>query len=257
MAAIDIRKDLKKYLPHLLKAQEENLNEGDTVLRLGKVFEDVLGYDPMSEISRESAIKDKFVDIALKVEGTTRLLVEVKSAATPLRHKHIEQAQNYAAHANIRWVLLTNGLVWNLYHLSFGEGIDAVMAFTVDLSQGIDDKGLELLSLLHRQAIKKGELDYYWEHRIALAPASVAKALFTEECLKFIRRDIKRREGVSIDEEDLAEAIHLMLSTESREQIGPLKIKRKAKSKKPTSVTEDSAEVAPEPPPATDPETKE
>jgi hypothetical protein len=69
----------------VLKAQEDNLNEADTVQRLIKVFEDVLGYDALSEISREAAIKDKFVDVALKIEGTIRVLVEAKSAGTTLR----------------------------------------------------------------------------------------------------------------------------------------------------------------------------
>jgi hypothetical protein len=103
----DIRKDLKKYLPHLLKAAEDNLNEADTLQRLTKVFEDVLGYDAMSEISRESSVKDRYVDVALKVEDAVRILVEVKSASTTLRDRHIEQAQNYAANGNVRWVLPT------------------------------------------------------------------------------------------------------------------------------------------------------
>src|SRR6185295_10965798 len=100
--AVDIRKPLKKFLPHLQKATEDGLNEADTVQRLIKVFEDVLGYDPMSEISREASIKDKFVDIALKIEGSIRILVEAKSVGTVLRDRHIDQAQAYAANANIR-----------------------------------------------------------------------------------------------------------------------------------------------------------
>lgn len=230
----DIRKDLKKYVPHLLKAAEDNLNEADTLQRLIKVFDDVLGYDPMSEISRESAIKDRFVDVALKVEDVVRILVEVKSASTTLRDRHIEQAQNYAANGNIRWVLLTNGVAWNLYHLTFEEGIESTLAFSVSLTPDLDDKAVELLSLLHRQCVKKGDLDEYWEHRVALSPASIGRALFTEEALKFIRREIRRREGLLIDEEDLAQAIHEMLSTEARERIGPLKIRRRrAKREKP------------------------
>ncbi len=228
---VDVRKPLKKYLPHLLKAQEDNLNEADTVQRLIKLLEEVFGYDPMGEISREAAIKDKFVDVALKIEGTTRLLVEAKSAATVLRDRHIEQAQSYAANANIRWVLLTNGIAWNLYHLTFEEGIEASIAFSVDLKDGVTDKAADLLCLIHRQSIKKGDLDEYWSHRVALSPASIGRALFTEECLKFIRREIRKREDLLIDEEDLATAIHEMLSTEARERIGPLKIRRKRKSK--------------------------
>lgn len=37
--AIDIRKDLKVMLPHLKKAQEDNLNEADTLMRIIKVLE--------------------------------------------------------------------------------------------------------------------------------------------------------------------------------------------------------------------------
>jgi len=230
----DIRKDLKKYLPHLLKAAEDNLNEADTLQRLTKVFEDVLGYDAMSEISRESSVKDRYVDVALKVEDAVRILVEVKSASTTLRDRHIEQAQNYAANGNVRWVLLTNGVAWNLYHLTFEEGIESTLAFSVGLTPDLDDKAVELLSLLHRQCVKKGDLDEYWEQRVALSPASIGRALFTEEALKFIRREIRRREGILIDEEDLAQAIHEMLSTEARERIGPLKIRRRrAKREKP------------------------
>lgn len=48
--AVDIRRSLKKFVPHLLAARDENLNEADTVQRLVKFFEDVLGYDAMSEI---------------------------------------------------------------------------------------------------------------------------------------------------------------------------------------------------------------
>lgn len=240
--ALDVRKPLKKLLPHLIKAQEDNLNEADTLQRIVKVFEEVLGYHPLDEISRETQVKDRFVDAAIKLDGTIRLLVEAKSAGTVLRDRHIEQAQHYAAQANIPWVLLTNGMVWNLYHLSFEEGIEYVRVFTVDLAEDDIDKAAELLSLLHRQSIKKGTLGEYWEHRAALSPDSIGRALFTEEALGFIRRELRRRNGVIIDQEDLATAIHSMLSTEAREQIGPLKIRRRRKAQ-PRAV--DSGQAAP------------
>ena len=42
---VDIRKPLKKLLPHLIKGKEDNLNEADTVQRIIKMFEEVLGFD--------------------------------------------------------------------------------------------------------------------------------------------------------------------------------------------------------------------
>jgi hypothetical protein len=252
MTTIDVRKPLKKYLPHLLKAQADNLNEADTVQRIIRVFDEVLGYDHLEEISRESSVKDRFCDIAIKIEGVVRLLVEVKSAATVLRDRHTEQAQNYASHSNIKWVILTNGVAWNLYHLTFEDGIDAQLAFSVDLAPGLTDKSAELLALLHRQCVKKGGLDDYWDHRAALSPVSLCRALFTEDVLRFMRREIRRREGILIDEEDLAAALHEMLSTEARELVGPLKIRRRAKRAakpdgEPTPLPERS-DAAPPPP---------
>lgn len=228
---IDIKKPLKKFLPHVLKAREDNLNEADTLQRIIKVFEEVLDYDPMTEITREAQVRHKYVDLAIKLDGTVRFLVETKSAATVLRDRHIDQAQHYAAEGNIRWVVLTNGVVWNLYNLSFEEGVEYIRAFAIDLSADPIDKAAELLGLLHRQAVKKGLLEEYWEHRAALSPESIGRALFTEEALRFIRREIRRREGILIDQEDLASAIHDMLSTEVREQIGPLKIRRRIKAR--------------------------
>lgn len=248
---VDIKKALRKYLPHLLQAKTDNLNEADTVQRLIKVFEDVFGYDAMQDITRETAVKDRFCDVGLKVDGAIRILVEAKSAATDLRDRHTEQAQNYAAHANIQWVLLTNGVMWNLYHLVFGEGIEAVLAFSVDLSDGnVSDEDADLLAVIHRQSVKKGDLEDYWGQRVALGPASIGRALFTEEALRFIRREIRRREGIAIEEEDLGQALHNMFTVEVREMIGPLKIRRRRKVSKKTGESEPAAAVPalPDPP---------
>ena len=229
--AVDIRKSLKKFLPHLIKAREENLNEADTVQRIIKVFEEVFGYDPLGEISRECQIRDKYVDIALKIDGAIRFLVEVKSAGMELRDRHIEQAQHYAAVGNIPWVVLTNGVAWVLYHLSFDEGVEYVRAFSVDLESDPIDEVAQQLRILHRQSVTKGEMEEYWQHRAALRPESIGQAIFHEETLRLIRREIRRHENILIDEEDLARAIHEMFSTETRELLGPPRIKRKAKAR--------------------------
>ena len=246
--AVDIRKSLKKYLPHLLKAQEENLNEADTLLRVIKIFEDVLGYDPLGEITRESQIQDKYIDLALKIDGAIRLLVEVKSAGKQLRNRFIDQAKLYASEGNYPWVILTNGVVWNLYHLSFDEGIEYVLAFSVDLALDPPDinEAAEKLGLLHRHSIVKGELEEYWQRRSALGPKSIGRAIFAEDTLKLIRREIHHHDDILIDEEDLAQAIDEMFSLETRELLGPPKIRRKPRSKIP--VTKNQAGPVADPP---------
>jgi predicted type IV restriction endonuclease len=230
--AVDVRKPLKKFIPHLIAARDQNLNEADIVVRLIKVLEDVLGYDGLSEITREMNLKDKYVDLAVRIDGTVKFLIEAKSAGTELRDRHIEQAERYAAENNIRWVLLTNGIVWNLYHLTFEEGIEYARAFSIDITTDLDQCA-ECLGLLHRTSVRKNGLDDFWAHRVALGPSSIGKALFHENTLRLMRREIRRKEGLAVDEEDLARALHEMLSVDAREIIGPLKIRRTRAARQP------------------------
>jgi len=229
--ATDICKPLRKILPHLIKAREENLNEADTCTRICEVFEQVLDYDPLEHISREVQIKDGYADFGVKLEKGMKFLVEAKSAATELKDRHIGQAERYASHGNIEWVLLTNGITWQLYHLSFGEGIESGLAFSVDLSAEDFDAAASQLALLHRREIQKGSLEDLWGHKTALSPESIAKSLFTDETLGRIRRDIRKREDLLVSVDDLGRAIHGMLSVEARERIGPLKIRKKKRAR--------------------------
>ncbi len=249
--AIDIRKSLKQASRYLLEARDAGLNEADTVLRLCKFFEDVLGYDPLEDISREAEMKSKYVDLCLKVDGRGCLLVEVKAGGEKLRTRHIEQAQGYASQNNYQWVVLTNGVDWHLYHLTFDEGIEYECAFAVSLG---DEEGFEeaanKLAYLHKKSVSRGDLEAFWEVTTALAAGSIGKALFEDSVIMLLRREIRRQTGVLIDREDLAKALHEMLSIEAREQIGPVRIhkRRRPMRQKPTPESlSEAAEQAPQP----------
>jgi len=233
----DIRKDLKRFAPVFLEARDNGLNEADTVLRLCKFFESVLGYDGIVDISREAHLKNKFVDVCLKVDGRVRLLVEAKAGGVTLRDRHIEQAQRYASENNFRWVILTNGVDWNLYHLTFEEGIEYERAFMVSLASPVEMEEATLkLAFLHSKSVRKGDLDSFWEKTTALGPASMGKALFRDSTLRFLRREIRKEAGVLIDPEDLARSLHAMFTPEAREEIGPVKIRKSRSTIKKSSI---------------------
>jgi len=248
-----IRPAFRKMAPFLIQAAEQSLNEADTVRRIVKVFEDVLAYDGMTEISREALVKGKYVDLAIKLDGTTKLLVEIKAAGTVLRDRHIDQARAYAADGNIRWVLLTNGTSWNLYHLTFEEGIEHDLVFAIEVAPDRIDEAADALAILHRDSVKRALHEELWHRKSALSPQSLGRALFAESVLRLIRREVRRSEGVSIDEEDLVSGIKTLFSPEVREQMGPIKIRRRkrkrlvqATSGEPASVEEDPTEVTEE-----------
>ena len=243
---INIARELKKYLPLLLEAQKDTLNEADTLQRIVKVFEDVLGYD-IREISRESEVKCKYVDLAVKIDGTTKFFVEVKAAGKKLRQRHVEQVELYAAQGNIRWLLVTNGVEWKLYHLTIttGEPVDFEEVFSVTLAEETIEESAEMLAYLHRNSLKAGAHEKFWEHQTALSAATIGRAVFTEDVLRHIRKEIHQRQEILIDVEDLGAAIHALFTPEARELIGPLKIHY---DKRTVKQSEQSRTQAPETP---------
>jgi hypothetical protein len=121
---------------------------------------------------------------------------------------------------------------WNLYHLTFEEGIEYARAFSVDITTDLE-RCAECIGLLHRTSVRKNGLEDFWAHRVALGPASIGRAMFHENTLRLMRREIRRKEGLAVDEEDLAKALHDMLSVEAREVIGPMKIRRQRATRQP------------------------
>ncbi len=165
----NIRTALRKFTPTFIEAREASCNESDTVYRVRQLFEKVLGYDS-DDTSSETEMKSKYVDLCLKIDGKIRLLVEVKASAIQLRDRHIEQAWSYASRNNYRWVLLTNGIEWNLYHLTFEQGIEYEKAFAVSLANPDElDEATKNLAYLHKRSIRTGELERFWESTSALS----------------------------------------------------------------------------------------
>lgn len=51
-------------------------------------------------ISKEQQIKDRYADLAIKIDGVVKFLIEAKAAGVVLRDRYIEQAQRYAVEMN-------------------------------------------------------------------------------------------------------------------------------------------------------------
>jgi predicted type IV restriction endonuclease len=230
----NIRAPLRKFARHFNDLRDAKANESETVARLRHFFEEVLGYDGVKDISSETEMKGKYVDLCLKIDGNICLLVEAKAAAMQLRVRQIDQAKHYASENGFGWVLLTNGVEWNLYHVSFDEeeGIEYDPAFSISLADEKLDDAAEKLSIIHKRSIAKDGLERYWDRMSALCAGSIGKAIFHEKVLKVLRREIRLQCGVLIDPEDLAVAVHNMFSQEARDEMGPLRI-RKSKKPKP------------------------
>jgi len=230
---------LSRFATAFKEARERGANESDTVMYLVKFFEEVLGYDALKgEISKELAIKDRFCDIALKIDGSVRVLVEVKAASVKaLVDKHIEQAENYASRAGLPWVLLANGIEWRLYHLTFneGEGIAHDVAFETNLIDEMEkdpDAVWARLELLSRASVKKGALEEFWSQKKVLSPASVVRVLFHEDVLRVVRRTLRKDAEAMLDLQDVFSAVRDVISKEALAEAGELGITKRRKKRR-------------------------
>jgi len=230
---------LTKYAQVFKDARERGVNESDTVMYLIRMFGDVLGYDSLSgEISKEVAIKDRYCDFCVKLDGAIEYLVEVKSAAhKALKSKDIEQAENYASRSGISWVLLTNGVEWQLYHLVFaeGEGIthDLIFAFNlIEEAEANLDRIWSMLSMITKEGILNDDHETYLSQKKVLSPSSLIKVLVSEPALTVIRRELNRDCEFRLDIEDVFNAIKDILSKDSLMEAGDLCFKKKRKRRR-------------------------
>lgn len=230
---------LKKFAQVFKDARERGANESDTVMYLIKMFEDVLGYDSLSgEISKEVSIKDRYCDFCIKLDGEIEYLIEAKAAShKSLREKDIEQAENYASRSGINWVLLTNGLEWQLYHLVFaeGEGINHDVVLSFNLVEEIEDNPDKIwtqMRLLTKDGIENGELEAFLSQKKVLSPASLIKALFTEKVLTAVRRELNRASDFRLDIEDVFKAVKEVITKDAIMEAGDIGFKKRKKKKK-------------------------
>ena len=235
----DTNAKLKLFVTAFKDARDRGANEADMVMYLVKFFEEILGYESLKgEISKEVAIKDRYCDLALKLDGTIRILVECKAANLKgLTDKHIEQAENYASRSGLHWVLLTNGIEWKLFHVNFAEndGITHDLAFELqflDAMEADPASAWEKLSLLARDAVGKGALEEYWNQRKALSPASVVRTLFTQDVMVVLRRELNRLAPARLDIDDVFRALREVLSKEALMEAGDISIKKNRKRRK-------------------------
>jgi hypothetical protein len=205
-----IKVGLKKLRPVLVAAKERDINESDTALIVASILAEVLGYDRFLEITSEFCIRGTYCDLAVKLDGKPKILIEVKAIGLDLKDTHVRQAVDYGANQGIEWVVLTNGVIWRAYSVVFKKPIDHELVFEVNIIE--DDVRasalLERLYTLSREGLQKQALIGYQEERQATSRFMVAAILQSEPVTDVIRREIRRVSGgVRIEAEELCEIL--------------------------------------------------
>ncbi len=204
-----ISTQLKKYNSILAQAQKKDINEADTSAIIRDMLCDVLGYDRVTDVTAEKAIKGAKADLAVVVDGTIRFLIEAKAIGVSLKDKHERQIIDYAANQGTDWVLLTNGINWRLYKVLFGQPVGENLLCEMDVlnSPPRSSKLAEMIDCfgnLSREYFSKDTMDTYFEHKRLTSRFAVAAVMLTEPILNQVRLELRRMSpGLRVDVEDL------------------------------------------------------
>lgn len=203
-------KETGKFQKVLGIAKDRDINESDTVAIIGDIFADILGYDKYLEITSEFAVRSTYCDLALKVGDKVQFLVEAKAIGTDLKEPHMKQAIDYGANHGIPWVVLTNGIDWQIFRIRFEKPInyDLVCSFDFLALNPRDEKDQEQLFILAKDAISRNAREDYYEKVQSVNRFVIGALILNDAILNSIRRELRKlSEGLSVDVADVEQIV--------------------------------------------------
>jgi hypothetical protein len=184
---------IKHFQPILAAAKARDAGEADTVTIIKDMLGDVFGYDKYSEVTSEHAIKGTYCDLAIKIDNTLQTLIEVKAIGLELKDNHVKQAVDYAANQGVTWVVLTNGIIWRIYKVTFEKPIGQELVVDLDFLSLKPKSDFEDLYLWCKEAWgASSALDEFEARKQALSRFLIGAVILSDSVLEVIRRELRR-----------------------------------------------------------------
>lgn len=203
-----VKAAVRRYQKPLSDLLARDANEGDTRLLVTDFLCDGLGYDKYEDLTTEYQVKGEFADYGVRIDKQLVAFIEVKRCAQALNEKHLRQVQNYAVNEGVEWMILTNGRVWEAWHMTPGLPVQMDRALVVDLLS--DDSGTakaNAMFYLSREALKRHLIDDLWKARAATSPKSLAKILLSDKIVDEVKKELRRQTGYVADTGRITEAL--------------------------------------------------
>jgi predicted type IV restriction endonuclease len=189
-----IVQQLKHYQGVLMEAKNRDINESDTVVIIADMLADIFGYKKYIEITTEFAIKNTYVDLAVKVGQEVRFLIEAKAVGVSLKDFHIKQAVDYGANQGVEWVVLTNGIVWQIYKIQFRQPVNKLLIYEVDLLS-VNSKNahvIESFGNLSREGFTLSSMAVFCQQQQATSKFSLAAIILSQSILQTLKKELRR-----------------------------------------------------------------
>lgn len=189
-----IRDNLGKIQKVIEQAKDRDINEADTVVIVSDVMSMLFGYDKYTEITREYAIKGQYCDLAVKIDGKPKFLIEVKAIGTSLSEKHLQQAITYGTKDGTEWIILTNGLEWRVYKVRFEQPVktDTVCEFNLLETKTKKQGDLDKLFILCKEGLKKNAIDEFSQHGMIVNKYYLSVILRSEPVIDAMKKEFRK-----------------------------------------------------------------
>lgn len=188
------KKEVPKFQKILVTSRDRDVNEADTVAVVADILVCVFGMNRHADITREFSIKGTRVDLAIKTRDKIDYLIEVKAVGTSLRSSHLRQAVSYAAKEGVTWVVLTNGVEWQIHRVIVDGSLSnaPVVQFNFLELTTRKQSDLELLSLLCKHAVAKDLIGDFYDKKQAISRYVIGAILGTENVAKAVRSLVRQ-----------------------------------------------------------------
>lgn len=197
---------VRRYQKIAATQQKADVAEADTVTLVKDILADIFGYEKYEELTSEHQIKSTYCDLAIKIGGKLRLLVEVKSAGTGLAESHLRQVIDYGAHQGVHWVILTNAVEWRLVKIHVSNQIsheEVSRIILADVNPKSEDH-LQKLFLIAKEGLATDAMDAFHQHAQLFNKFTVAAIVCSEPVVSVVRRELRRLfPDIKVGNEDL------------------------------------------------------
>lgn len=249
-----LKKEIGTFQKVLAKAKDRDVNESDTVTIITDMLASVFGFDKYTELTSEQAIRGTYCDLALKLEGKTKFLIEVKAIGLNLKENHLRQAIGYGATHGIPWVVLTNGIDWEIYKIRFEKPVnyDLICSFNFSEINTRKQEDLDKVFLLCKEGIEKSAIDEFHDHVQTVNRFIIGAIVQSEPVISVIRRELRKvSDSVSVTIEEIQRILNaevlkreVMQGDQATEAMNRLKKAQKKIERKRSQATESIAPQA-------------
>lgn len=204
--SVRISQQIKRYQQKILDAQKRDINESDTARLVAEMLGDIMGYDKLQEITGEYAIRGAYADLAVRVRNDIRFFVEVKAINIELKESHVTQLVNYGANQGVDWAILTNGVRWQAYKITFAKPVDRILVMEVDLAttNAKSDEVIDFFGNMSKEVFTPSSMTEVFRAKQAMSKYSIAAILLSEPVVAIVRRELRRMaDGLNPDLESI------------------------------------------------------